>query len=343
MSAQKYSRPDGYAPVHIRQAMVSYVHKQSVDSVCFSPDSTRLATAASNDCVLLWDVAAQQPVRVLERRSLEAMPSQVSFSADGRLLAASVGGGIVQLWNGDGRMVAGLPGHDPGPTEAVFSPKGTLLASGDLTGRVRLWDVESRQVLCSFLGATHDRPKGSLPREWRVDYFTFAPDGMRLAFDSPDIRGRVQVWDLQDPGPEVVWRGSLLKSDQFIWTQAFSPDGHFLAISDFDQDVVHLFDARSLAQEGILQIPNDFAKAIAFSPDGRFLATGGAAGMVWIWEVAQRQIVASFAAHTEGPDYRKNAQEWALGDMDWSSDGRYLVTCGRDPYTVKLWDVQITG
>src|SRR6266852_1170348 len=78
-----------------------------------------------------------------------------------------------------------------------------------------------------------------------------------------------------------------------------------------------------------------------FSPDGRFLATAGAAGTVWIWELSSRQIVGSLAAHPEGPDYRENAQEWALGDIDWSSDGRYLVSCGRDPYTVKLWKVRI--
>jgi len=112
-------------------------------------------------------------------------------------------------------------------------------------------------------------------------------------------------------------------------TQKYSrPDG-------YAQEHIHLAMVSYVHKQSV--------DSVCFSPDGRFLATGGTAGMVWIWEVARRQIVASFAAHTEGPDYRKNDQEWALGDIDWSSDGRYLITCGRDPYTVKLREVQITG
>ena len=331
----------GESLLFVQQAMVSYIHTQPVDSVCFSPDGTLLASAASGDCVRLWDVAERKPVSILEGRTGAATPSQVSFSADSKLLAASVGGGIVQLWTSDGKTLAELPGHDPGPTEAVFSPKGKLLLSGDLAGRVRLWDVTKREVLFSFIAAPHRQVEDSMGQMSGVHYLTCTPDGMRWAFESKDKQGLIQVWDLQYPEPGAVWVASLLDPDQAIMALSFSPNGRILAAADFDRDVVWLFNAQSLRGEGVLHIPDDMAKALAFSPDGRFLATAGAAGTVWIWELKNRQIVGSFAAHPEGPDYRKNAQEWALGDIDWSSDGRYLVTCGRDPYTVKLWKVQI--
>src|SRR6266567_2905973 len=282
----------------VQQVMVSYLHSQPVDSVCFSPDGTLLASAASGDCVRLWNVAERKPVSMLEGRTGAATPSQVSFSADSKLLAASVGGGIVQLWTSDGKTLAELPGHDPGPTEAVFSTKGGLLLSGDLAGRVRLWDVTKREVLFSFIAAPHRQVEDPMGQKSGVDYLTCTPDGIRWAFESRDKQGLIQVWDIQYPESSAAWVGSLLD-------------------------------------------PNQTIIALSFSPDGLILAAAGAAGTVWIWELSSRQIVGSFAAHPEGPDYRKNAQEWALGDMDWSSDGRYLVTCGQDPYTVKLWEVQI--
>ncbi len=329
--------------VHVHQIMVSYIHTQPVDSVCFSSDETMFASAAANDCVRLWSVAERRPVHILEGSVERDTPSRVSFSADSTLLAGPVGRGRIRLWTSDGRIAGELTDHDSDPTEAVFSPEGTVLVSGDLAGRIRLWDVTTKQMLYSFVGAPHGQVEGLMEQFRRVLYFAFTAPGTRLAFESRDKQGLVQMWDIQYPGPSVTWVGSLLQSDQFICDLTFSPDGHLLAVADSDQDVVHLFNARSLAQEGILPMPDDMAIAIAFSPDGRFLATAGAAGTVWFWELNSRRIVGSFAAHPEGPDYRKNAQEWALGDMDWSSDGRYLVTCGRDPYTVKLWEVQITG
>ncbi len=344
MPEKDFSRPDeqgGETLLHIQQIMVSYIHSQSVDSVCFSPDGALLASAASNDCVRLWNVADRKPVSILEGRTGEATPSQVAFSADSKLLAASVGGGVVQLWTNDGKTLAELPGHDPGPTEAVFSPKGTLLVSGDFTGRVRFWDVTTKQVLYSFMSAPHGEAVGSVGQITGVHYFAFTPDGMRLAMESRDTQGRVQVWDIHYPGPSATWVSSFLEPNMDIWSLSFSPDGRILAAADFDRDVVWLFDAHSLALEGVLQVPNDVAKVIAFSPDGRFLATAGAAGTVWFWEMSSRQIVGSFAAHPEGPDYRKDAQEWALGGMAWSPNGRLIATCGRDPYTVKLWEVQM--
>ncbi len=65
--------------LYVQQIMVSYLHSQPVDSICFSPDGTLLASAASDDCVRLWNVAERKPVSMLEGRTGAATPSQVSF------------------------------------------------------------------------------------------------------------------------------------------------------------------------------------------------------------------------------------------------------------------------
>src|SRR5260370_12293044 len=168
----------------VQQIMVSYIHSQPVDSVCFSPDGALLASAASGDCVRLWNVAERKPVSMLEGRTGAATPSQVSFSADSKLLAASVGGGVVQLWTSDGKTLAELPGHDPGPTQAVFSAKGILLLSGDLAGRDRLWAWAKPEALSSFIAAPHRQIEDPKKQKSGVYYLTCPPDGIRWAWES---------------------------------------------------------------------------------------------------------------------------------------------------------------
>lgn len=236
--------------------------------------------------VRLWDVGRRETVAVLEPAGV-GIPSRISFSSDGKLLAAPVGLGRIAVWTREGKVVAELGRQVvSGVTEAVFSPRDKWLVSGDRAGFVQVRGIESRKRISLFPGAHNDV--------------------------------KMCVFDI-----------------------AFSPDGRVLAVSDFDHDIVHLFDRQSLVPKGMLNMPDDAVKSIAFSPDSRYLATGGGAGTVWIWKMATQQMVASFAAHTEGPDYRINSQEWALGGVDWSPDGKLIATSGIEPATVKLWEIRV--
>lgn len=334
---------DDRPAIHIQAHKLAVLrgHRQSVDAVYFSPDGSTLASVASDDGVRLWNVSQRALLHVLEQRQGAYIPSQLSFSADGKLLAASVGNGIIQLWTTDGKIVGEML-HDVGVTAVAFSPDGGLLVSGDLAGQVQLWDVESLQVISTFPGVSHGRVGTPLPPAAGVQYFTFTPDGELLAFECPDKWGLAQVWNVRHPRLGVEWVGSVGRPQEILFDLSFSPDGKVLALASFDQRNVQLFDSQTLTATGILPMPdNDLPKSIAFSPDSGLLATAGAAGTVWIWEIRNQRVVASFAAHPEGPDHRKGAQEWAIGGIDWSPNGNLMATSGRDPYLVKLWKVEV--
>src|SRR4029077_5836184 len=81
----------------------------------------------------------------------------VTFSPDGKLLAASYGDGTVRLWNPATQQAVGAPfAAATGPGGSVlsmaFSPDGKLLASADDT-IVRLWDPATRQAVGAPLPA----------------------------------------------------------------------------------------------------------------------------------------------------------------------------------------------
>jgi WD40 repeat protein len=74
----------------------------------------------------------------------------VTFSAQGSLLASADSSGSVSLWNSLGRNITLLRGHN-GPASAVkFRDDGQQLFSSGADGTVRVWDVSSRRLLMTF-------------------------------------------------------------------------------------------------------------------------------------------------------------------------------------------------
>ena len=111
-----------------------------VFSVAFSPDGTKLASAAW-DGVKLWDVGAGQYLTTLASEP-ESSSFSVAFSPDGTKLACGSWEDRVELWDISAQKhIASFPGHTGWVRAVAFSPDGTKLASGSFDGTVLLWDV----------------------------------------------------------------------------------------------------------------------------------------------------------------------------------------------------------
>lgn len=151
---------------------------RTVFSAAFSPDNTILATGYW-DQVMLWDVASGR--RLGSLRGFGRYVRGISFSRDGKLLAAGTDAGGLQVWDVTTHkrlwMVETAGGVVSVP---AFSPDGRQVAIG-VYGSGALWMFEAATGRIIENRRVSDMGCGSV---------AFSPDGRYLITPSTGIGGR---------------------------------------------------------------------------------------------------------------------------------------------------------
>src|SRR5262249_19606414 len=118
-------------------------HVGPVTALALSPDGQRLATAAGDKTIDVWDVSTGR--YVLTFRGHTAAVTSVAFSPGGKRLASAGDDETVRLWDAErGQEVLTLKGHSDPVSAVAFSPDGTRLASASWDKTVRIWDAYKR-------------------------------------------------------------------------------------------------------------------------------------------------------------------------------------------------------
>jgi eukaryotic-like serine/threonine-protein kinase len=265
-------------------------HRGPVQYLAFSPDGARLATAAEDRAVWVWDVATGQGRRI----ATTAVDSvKLSFSGDGRLLIISEDREPRILDARTGEPMA-LP-RGMAARALVMSPDGRWVAGSKPGKVVHLWQVGTRRVSAlADLGRTGG-------------HLVFSPDSTALAVADRHV---VRLWDLGTRKSRVLAG----HSDE-ITALAFSPDGRLLASGGRDRSVRlwRLEGGEQLALRG----HEAWISNLAFSPEGDLLASAGRDGSVRIW--ATSAGAREFAAHAG-----------AIARLMVSRNDRLVISAGQD-------------
>jgi WD40 repeat protein len=159
--------------------------------VAFSPDGRRLAAAAGKRAVVVYDLETSKEEQRLE---LGAEALMVTYSRDGKLLAAGGIGEAVQLWNAaDGTPLRELKGQRGSVARLAFSPDGRYLLAGCEPGLGIVWEVASGEAVLRLRTPDDGFRAG------------FVSVGKGLAFNY-DGGFAVVPWDLSwlDTGPDQL-------------------------------------------------------------------------------------------------------------------------------------------
>jgi WD40 repeat protein len=191
--------------------------------------------------------------------------SAVSFSPDGRLLAAGSKDHQVWLWDVSGstpQEEARLEGHTEEVESVLFAPDGRMLASGGEDRTVRLWHLSGDKPRAGTVLRGH---AGS------VSAMAFSPDGKRLVTGSWDCT--LRLWDVgKEPAQEKIFNPA---QSLFVVSLAFSADCRTLALGCRDKTVRLCEMGGPAPRERLVVRRLAYVPwSLALSPDGKLLAVG---------------------------------------------------------------------
>jgi WD40 repeat protein len=290
-------------------------HKESVQSVAFSPNGKILASGAAGALiwrdytVRLWRVSDGKLMRTLE--GYKASVQSVTFSPNGKMLASGSYGDRVRLWCvSDGKLMRKLGRYGDSANSVAFSPDGKTLASGSADMTVRLWRVSDGKLMRTFGG-----------RISAVISVAFLPDGKTLVSGSSDKT--VRLWSVSDGKLMRILKGHT----EGVQSVAFSPNGKMLASASSDGSV-RLWSVSDGKLMCILKRRMKLVYSVAFSPDGVMLASSTYGGSVLLWNVSDGKFL-----HTlKGPTSPVTC-------VAFSPDGTALASGSFDT-TVRLWELK---
>jgi WD40 repeat protein len=224
--------------------------------------------------------------------------TRISFSPDGKRLAAAFGSSETKVWDtASGKELVKLSGGEV----VAFSPDGRRVACA-VEGGIEVWNLDADSSSPFVLGA-------------RIAGLLAAPTGQGSLLAGLGLLPRKGRWEWWGVQTEV--RTVKIATAQPVKALAFSPDGRHLAAAGSDRKVVVWDGHRNKGKELAAFLGHSRpVENLVFLADGRRLVSAAEDGTVRGWD-----LTSAYASLRFGTDYFNNIAHFVT-----SADGQQLAT-----------------
>ncbi len=280
-------------------------HTDAVNSVAWSPDGIRIASASDDLTVQVWDATTGS--HVLLYREHRNKVNTVAWSPNGVYLASAGLDATVRVWEAaTGKTVAVYTSHQSTVWSVAWSPDSRRLASASSDTTAQVWEALSQQGVFTYRQHTN--------HVWSV---AWSPDGRSVASASKDET--VRIWDPTTGADLYVYT----KHTYGVAKVAWSPGGNRIASGSFD-GTVQIWDPST---GGNRLVQHQAGVPLNWSTYGQRIASADQDKLVQVWSASSGTMLLTYHQHTA-----------PVADIAWSPGGERIASASAD-HTVQVWAV----
>ena len=246
-----------------------------------------------------------------------------------------------------------LKGHTQNVRALASTPTGTFVYSAGSDGKIFRWDLTkadaNREVLFENPALVHmalavspdnkylvvggnyaylqlfdlnnilEKPKILKTQTSKTWFLGFTPDSKGII--SAGLDNKIVFWDFKNSKDIAI-------SDSKVNSIAISPIGSSLAVAKVSGEIT-LLDRNTEKTTLLFKDPEKVPiVSVAFSKNGLLLAAGDEKGIVHIWDMETKTMLATLTGHTA-----------RVNNIQFSNDGERLATASFDK-TVRIWNIK---
>jgi WD40 repeat protein len=284
------------------------VHKgpDKENTVTWSPDSTKIASAGNGEIIEVWDSITGKFLFNTLSGSIEVF--SIAWSPDGTKIASGQKEGVVKIWDAtNGNFIANLIGHNGWVNSIAWSSDSKNIVSGRGDKTAMVWDVASGNPIFTYHGHSSF-----------INAVAWSHNSPFIVSGGGDNTAR--VWEAFSGNPVLTYRGH---TEQVLGV-AWSPDNSRIASASYD-GTVQIWDSIN----GNLYVKytrhSGSVGAVAWSPNGQYIASGSVDKTVHVWDATNGTRINRYNGHSAG-----------IEGVSWSPDSKYVASAG-DDQTVQVW------